>query len=126
MATTITTAAGLQNMKLNLAEDYVLGCNINCSTIGNFEPVGGWNGQDPFTGTFDGKEYTIRNLTVNRAADDYIGLFGETDGATIKNVTLKDFVLTGDDNIGALIGYCEDTIVSNITVINITITGDDS
>lgn len=126
MATTITTAAGLQDMDLDLTEDYILGGNIDCTDIANFEPVGGWNGADPFTGTFDGKGYTICNLTVDRAADDYIGLFGETDGATIKNVTLVDFVLIGDDYIGALVGTLYDTSIENITVINVDITGDDA
>ncbi len=127
MATVITTAAGLQNMDLDLTDDYELGNDIDVSGIANFEPVGGWNGLDPFTGSFDGKGFKISNLTVNRAADDYIGLFGETDGATfIKNVTLEDFTLTGDDNIGALIGYNVDTPFSNITVTGLTINGDDN
>jgi len=121
---TITTATGLQNMKNDLTEDYVLGNNINCSGIGNFEPVGGWNGQPAFTGTFDGKGYKISNLTIDRAADSYIGLFGETDGANIKNVTLEDFTLTGDWNIGALVGHSLDAPISNITVINVTIVGE--
>jgi len=125
MTTTITTAAGLQNMKLDLTEDYVLGNSVDCSGIANFEPVGGWNGADPFTGSFDGKGYFISNLTVNRAADDYIGLFGKTDGATIQNVTLRDFTLTGDDYIGALCGQAYNHAISNVTVTGLTITGDD-
>ncbi|GAJ10603.1 unnamed protein product, partial [marine sediment metagenome] len=53
MATTITTATQLQNMKDNLAENYELGGNIDCSGIGNFEPVG--SPATPFTGSFDGQ-----------------------------------------------------------------------
>ena len=108
----ITTATQLQNMNLSLTSDYELGNDIDCSGIANFEPIGGWNGTDPFTGSFDGKGYKISNLTVNRAADDYIGLFGETDGATISNVTLEDFTLTGDDYAGSLVGYCASVVIA--------------
>ena len=37
---TITTAAELQNMNLDLAGDYVLGNDIDASSISNFDPVG--------------------------------------------------------------------------------------
>ena len=120
--TVITTAAGLQNMDLDLTDDYELGNNINCSGIANFEPVGGWGGAAAFTGTFDGKGYRITGLTVNRAADDYIGLFGETDGATIQNVTIEA-TITGDDNVGILAGSTNGGIFTDITVSG-TVIGD--
>lgn len=120
---TITNAAELQAMKDTLDGDFELGNDI--AGIGDFEPVGGWNGQDPFTGTFNGKGYTISNLTVDKVADDYIGLFGELFGATIQNVTLKDFVLTGDRLVGTLAGDCTNTDVINVVVINTTIIGDE-
>ena len=113
--TVITNAAGLQNMDLDLTDDYELGNNIDCSGIANFEPVGGWGGAAAFTGTFDGKGYRITGLTVNRAADDYIGLFGETDGVTIQNVTIEA-TITGDDNVGILAGSTNGGIFTDITV----------
>ena len=122
----ITTATQLQNMNLSLTSDYELGNDIDCSGIANFEPVGLWGGTDVFTGSFDGKGYTISNLTVNRAADDFIGLFGRTDGCSFMgNVTLEDFTLTGDDYIGAFCGDSRNHSISNVSVINVTIVGDD-
>ena len=127
--TVITTATGLQNMKNDLTASYELGNNIDCSGIANFEPVGGWGGAADFTGSFDGKGYTISNLTINRPTDDYIGLFGETDRATIKNVTLQDFSITGYDRVGSLIGSVEDdavirtTLIDNINVVGCNVTG---
>lgn len=118
----ITTATQLQNMKLNLAGDYELGGNIDCSGTGNFEPVGGWNGQDPFTGSFDGKGYKITNLVVNRGADDWIGLFGKTEAVTIQNITIEA-TITGDDNVGILVGSSNGGTYSNITVSG-TVIGD--
>ena len=43
MATTITTAAGLQDMNLDLSEDYILGNDIDCS---GFDPDGNGAGLD--------------------------------------------------------------------------------
>ena len=60
--TTITTATDLQNMNLDLAGDYVLGNDIDASSIPNFDPVG--DAVTPFTGTFDGQGHTITGLTV--------------------------------------------------------------
>ena len=39
MATIIYNATDLQNIDLDLTADYELASDINCSSIGNFEPV---------------------------------------------------------------------------------------
>ena len=118
----IENSTDLQNMDLHLASHYVLEGNIDCSGIANFEPVGGWNATNPFTGTFDGKNFKISNLVVNRAADDWIGLFGKATGATIQNVTVEA-TITGDDNVGILVGSSNGGTYSNITTSG-TVVGD--
>jgi len=101
---TITTAAELQNMNLDLAGDYVLGNDIDASSILNFDPVG--DAVTKFTGTFDGQGHTITGLTINRPGEDYVGLFGYIDfSATIQNVHLADTNVTGNDNVGSILGY---------------------
>ncbi len=45
-----------------------------------------------YQGTFDGNGYTINNLTMRIYEDDtvqFMGLFGYTNGATIKNIKIK-------------------------------------
>lgn len=68
-----------------------------------------------FKGTFDGDGHTISNLTID-ANDSYVGLFGSTSGAVIKNVTLDKPQVqnsaAGASNTGALVGY----MVGNGTV----------
>lgn len=63
-----------------------------------------------FAGTFDGQEHTISNLTTaaeratnpdTNAAD---GLFGTLLGK-VRNVTLKNVVITGTHYVGAIAGY---------------------
>ena len=101
---TITTAAELQNMNLDLAGDYVLGNDIDASSIPNFDPVG--DNVTRFTGSFDGQGHTITGLTINRPGEDYVGLFGFIDfSATIQNVHLADTNVTGNDNVGSILGY---------------------
>ena len=108
MSTTITDVDGLQAMADGLAGDYILGGDINAAATSTwnlgagFIPIGFFG--TAFSGTFDGKGYTISTLFMSRAGADNCGLFGETDGATISDVTLADFEITGEDYVGTLIG----------------------
>lgn len=60
-----------------------------------------------FTGTFDGNGYVIRNLNYTAATDViYVGLFGRTNNATIKNLGVEDVNLsTGSGYTGGLVGF---------------------
>ena len=107
-ATTITDAYQLQLMFLNLGAIYSLANNIdatqtlNWNAGGGFAPIGI---SSPFTGTFNGNSYTISNLFINLPTTDNVGLFGYTSGATIENVGLLNANVTGQNNVGALVGY---------------------
>ena len=89
-------------------------------------PIGYW---ETFEGTFDGGNHIIHNLNVTATeADCYLGLFGCTNNATIKNVKIHNAVVkatVGDNtwaggHLGALVGYPDGTTV----IENITLTGD--
>jgi hypothetical protein len=71
-----------------------------------FEPIGESPFSGPqFTGTFDGAEYTISGLTIDRGSTDDVGLFGAMDfGGRIENVSLNNVNITGNDNVGGLVG----------------------
>ena len=69
--------------------------------------------QNPYTGTFDGNNHTIRGLTVT-GSNEYAGLFGYIgkDG-TVKNVKLEDVQITSDHqyaNVGGVAGMNDGTI----------------
>lgn len=86
-----------------------------------------------FDGNFDGKNFTIKNLTITPYADSenpdtaYIcgGLFGYVYGnVTIKNLVLENVSVSTDaagHNVGALVGFAYGT---QITIDNITVKGD--
>jgi hypothetical protein len=73
------------------------------------------NESTPFTGTFDGDGHKINHLTYNTTgAVDYVGLFGYTNSATLKNAGLENVNLsTGGRIAGALVGMQYDGTVTS-------------
>ncbi len=116
----ITNISQLQNMKNNLSGYYVLGCDVNASATvswnggAGFEPIG--TGTDPFTGFFDARGYIIDNLYIKRPTTDYVGLFGKTSSATIKNLGLTDVNIAGMNYVGALAGWCDSGTITKCYV----------
>ena len=97
----------------------------------NWTPIGYWQ---TFNGTFDGQNHTISNLKHHGTEEDcYVGLFGYTENATIKNLTINNVDLKlianaswAGGHMGALVGNIEgETVIENITVSgNVKIDGD--
>jgi len=106
----ITTADQLASISTTgLGKCYKLGNNIDLSSYANWTPIG--SDSKPFTGTLDGGGHTISNLTIGAesspSTSSYLGLFGYTNGATIKNVGLNNVsIYSSGKYIGALAGYC--------------------
>ena len=96
----------------------------------NWTPVG--TEEKPFTGTFDGRGYTIKNLALveseAKEGKAYIGFFGYAKNATIKNVTFENVYINipcldidhSQGHIGAVAGSLEGTS----TIENVTVKGD--
>ena len=79
---------------------------LNTGASANFTPwtLIGTN-TSPFTGTFDGCNFTISGLYINASTTDYVGLFGCVgNGGTVKNVTLADSYVSGDRYVGGICG----------------------
>ena len=72
--------------------------------------------------TFDGNDYTISGLAINRASSSDVGLFSILNNATIRNLKLTNISITGNDNVGALVGRATGTT----TLSNIELIGDES
>ncbi len=128
MATHITTPTGLQNMNLDLTEDYILDNNLDMTGVADWVPIG--DNSNHFIGTFDGQGFTISNLTYDDTIPDLgrAGLFGvvgiaETNRATIENLNLSNISLTSETTAGALAAHISSAYISLVTVDGITITG---
>lgn len=57
----------------------------------------------PFRGIFDGNGKKITGLTIKRTDENYVGLFGLTDYATIKNLTIEGDI-QGGNATGSFVG----------------------
>ncbi len=68
-----------------------------------FSPIG--NNSTAFTGSYNGGNYTIQKLYINRNSTSYVGLFGHTDGATVENLRVIGVNITGGSCVGGLVGY---------------------
>lgn len=115
----VKTLDQLQEMKTNLKGNYALNDSIDAIPTNKwndgkgFESIG--KEGNPFKGKFDGLDYNIFGLTINRNEEDNVGLFGYTEGATINNVTLVSGNIIGGDNVGSVVGYAKNTNISNVT-----------
>jgi hypothetical protein len=68
-----------------------------------FSPIG-TSSSNAFKGSYNGKGYTIKGLTINRSTTNYIGLFGCALVPTLDSIGLIDCKVTGEDYVGALVG----------------------
>jgi len=100
---------------------YIQTANIDASLTQSWNAGKGWSpigwaisevDYHAFTGTYNGKGYTISNLYCNRPNDFLTGLWGLTYGATIDSLGLINVNIVGNDEaVGALISMCANTTV---------------
>lgn len=102
------TGTDLQGISGALSGNYALGADIAASATSTwnsntgFLPLG--NATTQFTGIFDGLGHTITGLAISRPGTDYVGLFGATGGATLRNVGLVNASVSGRSYVGGLVG----------------------
>lgn len=90
-------------------------------SVGGYVWIG--NASKPFTGTFDGKNHTISNVTVDNvdSSDASGGLFGVVSNGTIKNLTVKNIKISTYENAGGIAGCT----YGNTTIDNCHVIGGD-
>jgi len=118
----ISTSADLDSLRTATGDwacAFVLTGNITTSSTWK---TGIGTAVTNFTGSFNGGGYEVSGLTVfDENETDNMGFFGFTDSATINNIGFTGTV-TGDGDVGGLIGRAEDTTVSN-SWTNVTVNG---
>ena len=121
--TVINDANGLIGLTLNdLNVAYALGSNIDLDEF-RWTPIGGYSGwnPNPFSGKFDGLGHTVSNLNnIDSSIQEYVGLFGNIDYATIANISVSG-TIDGSMNIGGLVGQAtRSTIINARSSVNVT------
>ena len=108
----------LNNLDFESDSSYLWGSHMTENITGN-----GWNPlfQDntglshepglPFNGSFDGNNYTINHLYINRSSPtgisgNYIGFISRVESCReIKNIGIINANVTGSQNVGILVGW---------------------
>ncbi len=93
---------------------YILGSDIDLGGE-QFAPIGNVQA-NAFGGTFDGNDHKISNLSVTSVGGT-IGLFGNTIGATIRDLTIENAVIkAGGMRAAVLVARAQATTITNVTV----------
>lgn len=113
---TVTDIVELQAMDGDRSAHFELGTDIDADETRNwnsgdgYESVGWSEDEDEwFSGTLDGRGYTINNLYIDSYG--HTGLFSYTNNASIKNVGVENVSITGTSAVGGLIGEARKTDV---------------
>ena len=88
-----------------LSASYMMAQDIDLNNV-SFTPIAG-----SFTGTLDGRDKKIMNLTIN--VSGHAALFIKLgSGGNIKNLGIKEFDVTGSGRVGSLIAVSSGTITN--------------
>lgn len=109
----IKDAADLKAVTKNLSGDYELANDI--TGVGSFTPIGE---STPFTGKFNGNFHTVSGFTVSNQI--YGGLFGQTSGATIKNLGVMSGSVSAG-YAGGIAGKAQNTTFKNVYNAGVTV-----
>ncbi|MGY6560559.1 MAG: GLUG motif-containing protein, partial [Luteibaculaceae bacterium] len=100
--------------------NYLQTADIDASTTNQlnsgtgFSPIGSNN--VAFTGKYNGADFSISNLHINRPSSSLQGLFGVVNNSNLKNIHLKSVTITGDNELGILAGRISGSVLENINV----------
>ncbi|MDR3235156.1 MAG: hypothetical protein LBT48_00310 [Prevotellaceae bacterium] len=100
---------------------FIITDDIDLSSYENWQPIGVANVSDywmqnPFTGTLDGNNRIIKNLTINRPTENFVGLFAAASAANLFNIVIENCSIIGQNNVGALVATIENSTVRNCSV----------
>lgn len=104
----------------------ILARDITLTGENNWTPVGDYDADTEYRGTFDGAGHTIRGLNIEASSGDGVGFIGclDTDGV-LKNLILESPVVTATSEgspVGSLVGYNVGT-VSACQAIDVQVKG---
>ena len=124
LASKVKGGTEYQNTYFELGDDIEYDYTGLAENESNYTPIGGdfKSVTRIFKGHFDGKGHTVSGIRF-KSTDYYKGLFGYINSdAVVKNVTLSDARITGNDCTGGIVGYNANGTVENChTLSTVTI-----
>lgn len=109
----VEDAADLNAVRNALSKHYKQVGHIDMTSIAAWIPIG--TQASPFTGTYEGQSFEIRNFTISTTTIDYAGLFGYvTPPAVCQNIHIRNGNIAGKAGatVGGVFGYYQGTIRS--------------
>lgn len=118
----VSNADELFEVRNDLTAYYVQTAEIDLTAfIAEDNPNLGWSpiGTEatPFKGYYNGRNYAIKGLFINRQSSNYVGLFGYTNGAELSSILLISPKISGKEYVGGIVGYGSCTM-KNVTIMN--------
>ena len=104
-------------------QGYELASNLDfagSTAYANWTPIG--NATTPYTGDFNGRGYTISNLTIDVDDVTEVGLFGQLQDGTVQKVGLVDvdidvtYTVVATGHVGALAGILDESATGTAVV----------
>lgn len=92
----------------NWDKNYIQTADIDASSTSEWDELKGWipigSYEKPFTGMYDGNNYAINGIYINRAeSSSELGFIAYIEGE-IKNLGLTNIYVKGSNNVGGLVG----------------------
>jgi hypothetical protein len=129
----INTCLELQNINSQLDANYILGQNVDCSeTITwnenkGFEPIGqdydldgDLETDEVFSGNFNGNNYSVTGLYIDRPSENKIGLFSYLPSlAVVKNIGVVDANIFGSQRVGIIVGENYGPVIDSYSTGNV-------
>ena len=84
---------------------------LAAGTNEGFFPIG--NTGDDFTGFFNGNNFEISNLTINRPTENYVGFFGYLHYAEVSNLGLLSVDIHAKQQVGGFVGLSSRSSIDN-------------
>lgn len=117
----VTTAEDLNKVRNDLTLRYRQTADIDLISFASLNDGKGWEPIGPgnstatsFQSVFDGGDFTISNLTIQRPGEEYVGLFGRgRRDSVIKNVRLADVDIQGKTRVGSLVGRTSGEVLNS-------------
>jgi hypothetical protein len=79
-----------------------------------FSPIGTYPTM-PFTGQFNGNDYTIDGLTIARPGSDYTAFFGYLQNATVSDIHFTGASVSGNDETAGLVAFVSASLIDNVS-----------
>lgn len=114
----ITDCSKWLEMADDLDGNYIVDDDIDCMGV-TYTPIGASG--SPFTGSLDGGGWEISGVSITSGSGR--GLFGYTNGSTIKNLDFASSTLSGSSLLGGVVADATGGVISNVhSTVNITST----